>query len=115
MRSFSAAVLVRRSVLSWYSGEEVFGLLEPLPSPARATLDRTCHLKRLRPDLNHVRLVEAYASLQSVEGDTLQKTFLRIRRRTVELDHHMRLCEIRPFAGTNVWELLTPPGGRHVP
>jgi len=29
---------------------------------------------------------------------------LRKRRRTVELDHHMRLCDMRPFAGTHVWE-----------
>jgi hypothetical protein len=34
----------------------------------------------------------------------LGSSVLQIRRRTVELDHHMRLCDIRSFAGTNVWE-----------
>ncbi len=32
------------------------------------------------------------------------KVLLRQRRRTVELGHHLRLCDMRTFAGTNVWE-----------
>ncbi len=34
--------------------------------------------------------------------------FLRLWRRTVELDHHMRLCDMRPFARTKVWEQVYP-------
>ncbi len=33
---------------------------------------------------------------------------LRLRRRTVELDHHMRLCDMRPLASTKVWEQVYP-------
>jgi hypothetical protein len=31
-----------------------------------------------------------------------------MRRRTVELDHHMRLCDMRPLASTKVWEQVYP-------